>query len=151
MLQAKLLLLGSFELVIGGTTVPHFPTDKVRALLAYLAVEPERLHRREYLAGLLWPDVPQESALKNLRQSLYRLRQTLDHTVEGATDRILRITQQTIGFDAAAVWVDVHQLQMALLESERHTISIWQAAPLALRKCGARWSGIAESSWPAWA
>jgi hypothetical protein len=34
-----------------------FKSNKVRALLAYLAVEMDRPHRREVLAGLLWPQV----------------------------------------------------------------------------------------------
>jgi tetratricopeptide (TPR) repeat protein len=37
--------------------------DKVRALLAYLAIEAGRPHRREALAGLLWPDLPERQAL----------------------------------------------------------------------------------------
>ena len=74
----KLLLLGSFQVTLGERALDRFDTDKVRALLSYLAVEGSHLQRREHLAGLLWPEYTQESALRNLRLTLYRLRQTLD-------------------------------------------------------------------------
>ena len=120
MVQANLSLFGNFTLAVNGIVVPPFPTDKIRALLAYLALEPERPHRREHLAGLFWPEVSQAIALKNLRQSLYRLRQTLDRVDAGASDAILHITQQTVELDADAVVVDVRQFQTELVESERH-------------------------------
>ena len=42
--------------------VTAFASNKVRALLAYLAVEADRPHRREALAGLLWPEQPEAKA-----------------------------------------------------------------------------------------
>ena len=41
-----------------GAPITAFESDKVRALLAYLAVESGRPQRREMLAGLLWPERP---------------------------------------------------------------------------------------------
>jgi len=35
-------------------------------LLAYLGVEAQRPYKRAALAGLLWPEMPQRSALCNL-------------------------------------------------------------------------------------
>jgi DNA-binding SARP family transcriptional activator len=49
-------------------------TGKVRALLAHLAVKADRPHRRETLAGLLWPDYPERSARASLRNALSDLR-----------------------------------------------------------------------------
>src|SRR4051794_26196485 len=85
--------LGTFEVTIDTATVTAFPTDKVRALLAYLALEDQtaaggldaRSHRREVLAGLFWPEMPDDMALANLRLTIHRLRQTLDRTVPGAS------------------------------------------------------------------
>jgi DNA-binding SARP family transcriptional activator len=37
--------LGAFAVAVDGRPVTHFPTDKVRALLTYLALEPGP-HRR---------------------------------------------------------------------------------------------------------
>ena len=89
-----------------------FKSNKVRALLAYLAVEADRPHRREALAGLLWPDWPDRDALSNLRYALASLRRTLgDHT---AVPPFLLITPQTIQFNPASdYWLDVTELRAA--------------------------------------
>ena len=55
-----------------------FESDKTRALLAYLAVERGKTHRRETLAGLFWPDMPEKRARANLNQSAYSLRRILE-------------------------------------------------------------------------
>lgn len=56
MTHLQLSLLGTFQATVGEQRVTAFPTDKVRALLAFLAVEAGMPHRRETLAMLLWPD-----------------------------------------------------------------------------------------------
>ena len=48
----SLSLLGSFQAALDGLPVTGFKSNKERALLAYLAVEADRPHRREMLAGL---------------------------------------------------------------------------------------------------
>src|SRR5512137_3036106 len=70
-------LLGGYRVELDGEAVYDFRTDKARALLAYLVVEADRPHRRETLAGLLWPDRPDKAARANLRQALCFLRQAL--------------------------------------------------------------------------
>src|SRR4051812_13489620 len=95
--------LGPFRVAVDGATLTGFATDKVRALLAYLAVEGHHAHRREALAGLLWPDYPESDALVSLRQALRRLRQALGLTTSEATptapadpSTVLRVTPQTV-------------------------------------------------------
>jgi predicted ATPase len=91
--------LGTIEVTLDGQPVTAFEYDKVRALLAYLAVEADRPHRRESLAGLLWPDRPEPNARKNLSQALSVLRQALgDHQ---ASPSFLLITPQTLQFNPA--------------------------------------------------
>ena len=53
MAHLSLTLLGPFQASLDGQPITAFRYDKVRALLAYLAVESDRPHRRETLAGLL--------------------------------------------------------------------------------------------------
>jgi DNA-binding SARP family transcriptional activator len=70
-------VLGPFQVSLENQPVIHFESNKVRALLSYLAVEPDRQHRREFLADLLWPSYPRRSALANLRYSISSLKKHL--------------------------------------------------------------------------
>jgi WD40 repeat protein/DNA-binding SARP family transcriptional activator len=90
-------LLGSFQVTREGETLTGFDSDKVRGLLAYLAVETDRPHRREKLAGLLWPDYPERSARTSLRRALTNLRQVIGD--RSAEPPYLLITRQTVQFN----------------------------------------------------
>jgi DNA-binding SARP family transcriptional activator/predicted ATPase len=72
-----LTLLGQFGVSSDGAPITRFRGDKVRALLAYLAVESDRLHSRTALAAMFWPDQPDDQAHNNLSQALTRLRAAL--------------------------------------------------------------------------
>jgi DNA-binding SARP family transcriptional activator/tetratricopeptide (TPR) repeat protein len=91
---------------LDGQAVTGFKSNKERALLAYLAVQADRPHRREVLAGLLWPDWPDREALGNLRYALSNLRQVIaDRTAEPP---FLLITRDTLQFNASGdYWLDV--------------------------------------------
>jgi DNA-binding SARP family transcriptional activator len=83
MRRLDLTLLGTFAVHLDGEPLTEFGYDKVRALLAYLAVEGRRPQRRDTLVGLLWPEQPQREALANLRSALHRLRRVLrDHDAD---------------------------------------------------------------------
>ncbi len=95
-----LSLLGTFRATLDGQPITGFESAKVRALLAFLAVESDRPHARETLAGLLWPNFPNRDALRNLRLALSNLRQALgDHR---AAPPFLLITRDTLQFNAAS-------------------------------------------------
>ena len=70
-------VLGGFACRSAAGTPLIFPTRKVRALLAYLAVNAARPQRREQLAALLWGDQAEAEARANLRKTLSRLRGAL--------------------------------------------------------------------------
>jgi ABC-type oligopeptide transport system substrate-binding subunit/DNA-binding SARP family transcriptional activator len=79
----SLSLFGSFQATLDGHSIAGFESNKVRALLAYLAVEADRPHSRDELIGLLWPDQPDATARANLRQALANLRNAVgDRTSE---------------------------------------------------------------------
>ena len=100
MAHISLGVLGSFQFLIDDTPVTKLESDKVFALLAFLVVEADRPHRRESLAGLLWPDYPEQTARHNLRQALLNLRLMLgDHS---ATPPYLLISRDTIQFNRAS-------------------------------------------------
>lgn len=77
MFDLSISLLGPFAASLGEQPLYKFRTNKVQALLIYLAMEAAQVHRREALMSLLWPDLPQPSAQVNLRQTIYRLRQAI--------------------------------------------------------------------------
>ncbi len=81
MTRLAINVLGEFQVFVEGTPISAFESDKTRALLVYLAVESGRSHRRGSLAGLLWPDCPEQAARHNLSQALFNLRLAVgDHT-----------------------------------------------------------------------
>ncbi|MBM3134701.1 MAG: tetratricopeptide repeat protein [Chloroflexi bacterium] len=77
MTRLSILLLGPLQVTLDGQPVTGFETEKARALLAYLALEADRPHRREFLAELLWPERPQGAAQANLRHTLAGLRRAI--------------------------------------------------------------------------
>ena len=77
MARLELATLGTLAFRLGGEPVAGLKTEKVRALLVYLAVENDRPHRRQSLAGLLWTDFPERKARTNLRHALANLRKAL--------------------------------------------------------------------------
>ena len=62
MAHLSLSLLGPLRVTLAGEPVSGFESDKARALLAYLAAEADRPHRRSSLVGLFWPDWPDRAA-----------------------------------------------------------------------------------------
>lgn len=94
----KLNLFGPLHVTLGETPVTGFRSDKTRALLAYLAISADRPHRRDALAGLLWPELTDEKAHDNLRLALHRLRAALGHADAGLAQAVLQVTPKTIQF-----------------------------------------------------
>lgn len=105
----SLSLLGPFQLIADGLPPPRFDSAKVRALLAFLAIESARPHSREALAGLLWPERPERAARHSLSQAISNLRQILgDHRggppcIEGGRDALRFNPEGPCGVDVQAV------------------------------------------------
>lgn len=116
-----LSFLGSFHVTIEGEPVEHFRSDKIRALLAYLVLEADRPHRRETLAGLLWPELSDQAARDNLRLALLRLRRTLGEDDAAAAQPFLLISANTIQFNRQChCSLDVAAFQDLLAACEAH-------------------------------
>ena len=93
-----LAFLGGFQVTVNEQPA-IFATDRARALLAYLAVEADRPHRRESLATLLWPDDLASAARQNLSQTLLRVRQAIGDQARddtGPDSHFFDITRQTL-------------------------------------------------------
>jgi DNA-binding SARP family transcriptional activator len=136
MARLALFLLGPFQVELDGEPVAAFESDKVRALLAYLAVEADRPHRREKLAGLLWPDRPEKDARRNLRYALSNLRAAIGDRAVGddqcvASPSFLLVSHRTIQFNSASdAWVDVAAFAKLLASSSPDTSDLEQAVDL---------------------
>ena len=63
MTRLALSLLGTCQVTLEGEPITAFESDKVRALLFFLAIESDRPHRRETLAALFWPERPERNAI----------------------------------------------------------------------------------------
>ncbi len=127
-------LLGPFHVTVDGHQVAAFHSDKVRALLAFLAAAPGRPHRRETLAGLLWPDYPESSARRSLSQALYSLRRALGTTDSGGAPW-LSASRDAVEFRAPSGWrIDVVHLADLLDACRAHV----HADPYTCPSCGAR-------------
>ena len=97
----SLSLLGPFKAEWDGQPAAGLRTQKERALLAYLAVQPERAHPRDALAELLWPGRPPGRALTSLRQALAGVRRAVG-------EECLATTRNTVQFNmACSHWLDV--------------------------------------------
>ena len=119
MARLTLALLGALEVTLDGQHVGGFAYDKVRALLAYLAVEADRPQRREALAALLWPEQPDPTARNNLRRALLTLRAAIDD--QHASPQFLLITRDTLQFNRASDnALDVASFAALLAASDAH-------------------------------
>ena len=112
--RLELNLLGALEILRDSVPV-SLRYEKLRALLAYLAVEQGRPHPREALVGLLWPEAIEADARRSLSQALFNLRQALG---EGSTgpppaNPFLLSTRETLQFNPASD----HRLDVAGFEA----------------------------------
>lgn len=113
MFHLQLTLFGNFGARLDGEPVNGFESNKVRALLAYLAVESSQSHTRTALAGLLWPEYPEQQARQTLSQAVYNLRHILGEPQN--TVPFLLTTRQTLQFNPhSAHWLDTTAFSDAL-------------------------------------
>jgi WD40 repeat protein/DNA-binding SARP family transcriptional activator len=120
--QLSLTFFGSFRVVLDENKLIQFGTRSARALLVYLALHPGRPFQREHLAALLWPEASKEQAQTSLRQTLYRLRQSL--TQAGVTDEVLLVAAATITFNATSNYrLDVREFNSLLDQCRDHSHS----------------------------
>jgi predicted ATPase/DNA-binding SARP family transcriptional activator len=69
---------GGFEVRRDGKLVEGFTYTKLKALFAYLTIEPAFPFNRDILAGLFWPEQSEAKARHSLRQALSQLRSLLE-------------------------------------------------------------------------
>lgn len=123
MAQLDLTLLGSFSAAVSDEQITEFRTDKMRALLAYLALNAGRPFRREILATLLWAEWSDSDARRNLRQTLHRTIQLVNQISPELGEALVSANRQTIQLNSPAVILDVDQFRQYLQAAEDHSHS----------------------------
>jgi DNA-binding SARP family transcriptional activator len=110
MAPLRLNLLGSFAAEAGAeqAAILGKAPKKVRALLAYLALNPGVAHPRQKLAALLWEESGESQARQSLRQALADLRQALSRDHDG-----LICSNETVTLRTGSIDVDVFELERA--------------------------------------
>ncbi len=122
-------LLGPLRVALAGAPVTEFKYNKARALLAFLAVEVMTPHPRAELCALLWPELPERAARRNLTQVLLALREAL-----GAGAWLIADSETVQLNPAAGLTVDAARFGALLDAAERHAHRGWPAC----RACGQR-------------
>lgn len=133
--ELNLRLLGGLFITQNGAPLGPFLSQKVPALLAYLAVT-RRPHTREALAGLLWGDLPEADAKNNLRQALSNLRKL--------AEPYFSIDRETVEFNSAAP----HFLDVAAFEQKTHSEKIEELQAAAALYAGDFLAGVAVRDAP---
>ncbi len=119
----KLTLFGGFRLVDeqGRALIPA--ARKSKALLAWLAVNPNQAHPREKLSALLWPDSEEAAARHSLRQALGGLRKAFPDD-----GQLLNTSKDFISLNSELIEIDVQRFMTAL--SKKDTLSMNAAIEL---------------------
>jgi DNA-binding SARP family transcriptional activator/tetratricopeptide (TPR) repeat protein len=129
--RLQVRLFGGFQVMLDGVPLVRFRSAKARTLLAYLAVEAGRRHRREALAALLWGEYPERDAQRSLSQALTNLRSLLaplacaapaegEAFLHPPAEPCLEITGQAVQLHPrpGQVWLDVHAFDALLAAAD---------------------------------
>ncbi|MCA9920828.1 MAG: tetratricopeptide repeat protein [Anaerolineales bacterium] len=120
--KLELTLLGMPQIKVDGLPVSGLASRKARALLIYLAMT-RQFHSRQALAGLLWGDMTETSARRNLRVGLVKLRAVLEP--------FLLIRRRTLAINPDAdIWLDVSEFERCLAPNEPDLQQLHRAAAL---------------------
>ena len=136
----SLQLLGTFRAEIDGQAITGFRSNKVRTLLAYLAVEAGRPHRRETLTALFWPESEPRSSRASLRKALSNLRKVFEPWGD-SEQSALQIDQHTVTFHSQHpdFWIDAVRFGQIIQHTETHRHS-------ALSRCSECIDKLVEAS-----
>jgi predicted ATPase len=102
----QIALLGNVSAHSGEWEITRFGSNRVVALLARLALFPERIHTREELIELLWPEVDPEIGRNRLRNTLSMLRAQLE-PLGVPVGSVLTTTRLSIRLPTECVETDV--------------------------------------------
>lgn len=114
MADLNLLILGSVRLEANDGVCVGRLGVKAKALLAYLATQPDGRADRDVLANLLWDACPQAEARHSLRQALLTLRTQLGDYA----DALLKADRESLQLCLEAVNVDLLQFDRGVRSAD---------------------------------
>ena len=114
----SITLLGGLHFKQGNRVISRFKSQKIGALLAYLAYHIKQMHSREGLIDLFWPDSTLEAGRNSLSVALSTLRYQLEPPGTPA-NAVLRADRFSIGLNPAAVTTDVARFEALIKASAR--------------------------------
>ncbi|MCB9006192.1 MAG: hypothetical protein H6656_02185 [Ardenticatenaceae bacterium] len=122
MSRLELTTFGVPHIRIDGRIIESLSARKAQALLIYLAITRQQ-HSRQALAGLLWGEMSEEKARRNLRVTLTRIRVPLEkHLI--IRRRSLRMN------DVDDVWLDAAEFETCLATATPTLEQLQRAAAL---------------------
>src|SRR5262245_8621048 len=123
-MATEVRLFGGFEIRLADGAKVNLSSQKDRALLAILAVQPGVMHSRGKLTGLLWSERGDSQARDSLKHSLTRVRDCLG----GSSQKAIISDRQSVAQDPSAVTVDVATFETLLRNGSDE--EVWQASDL---------------------
>ena len=126
----EIRILGQFQLRRDSAPV-EIPSRSAQSLLAFLVLNTGIAHRREKLAGLLWPNATEANARSYLRKALWQTRKSLAADVPGGEEYLLA-DDITISFNSKAdYWLDAEAVRSKpddalLVEEQIKIVSAFQ-------------------------
>lgn len=119
----EISLLGGFQLHSDGVLLDPISLRAGRSLLAFLSMNRERAHTRDFLAGTFWPDLPDSRARRRLSQALWQIK---THVGQGSDRKqpFLLTSGDTVRLNPDAPYqLDVEQFEQALKRADSQTVS----------------------------
>ena len=124
----RVFVLGELALELDGRQLARIRSGRAKSLFAWMALNPA-LHPRSRLAGLLWPDVLEESARTSLRTTLATLRRELGAQAAA----YIVASRQSAGIPPSPdVWIDAAAFDEAVREGRvEDALDLCRDEPLA--------------------
>lgn len=123
-------LLGRLRLDDGSREIVRLPSRAVAALLARLALAPQRDHAREELIEQLWPGVELGVGRNRLRQALSTLKSLLEPADRQPPRAVLRADRQCVRVVDGALECDAVQFEAAVRHGEADAATALYAGEL---------------------
>ncbi|WP_395142882.1 BTAD domain-containing putative transcriptional regulator, partial [Armatimonas sp.] len=114
----RITLFGGLSARQADKTITRFKSQKIAALLAYLALHLRQTHSREFLIELLWPEGTLDAGRNSLSVALSSLRHQFEPPGVPANS-VIRADRFSVSLNPVAVTTDVFEFEQAIKEAAR--------------------------------